>query len=177
MKRTIESFGKNCGFIKISSENKPRGLLFHALFSTAGKPSSEIVIDPRNGQIVHIKYYIFREKIMPTDHIPSLPECELRIHYPPEIHEKNYIAQLDGVFVPMISNDRIIVINTSCDIGRCSCYPVDEKNGVLFQGDRFAGIKMDEITDCELQALRSSNCLPEACAGTTDPSPRNEAGT
>ncbi len=156
-KRTIESMGTQLVLAKISMPVKPMGLLYHQLFERSGKPSLDIALDPKEGTVVYVNFILQDELLTCFNAAPATKNCELQFKLPTqEIAPNNYHHFSRAEFTVAICAEDLWILRKDIDLSLLECYPVDDKNLLLFQNGIFAGIVFEHLNEYELDQLHIS---------------------
>lgn len=159
--RIIESMGNQLVLTKISMPVKPLGLLYHQLFERNGKPSLDIALDPKEGTIVYVTFILQDDPLTHFNVAPVTRDCEIQFKLPTqEITTDNYHHFSRAEFIVAMCTKDLWILRKDIDTSLLECFPIDDKNKLLFKNGIFAGIVFEHLNDYELNQLHISgyNC-------------------
>ncbi|HMM19085.1 MAG TPA: hypothetical protein PKA10_00005 [Selenomonadales bacterium] len=156
--RKCESMGNGLLLVRLDIEPRTQSS-FHWLLENKRKPPFDIAINPQNGLISYLKFFLQDEKVKEQGctmqcgkyQVEGLPLFDLQ-----EFNEKNYQifeeGQLDAFY-----DGRNLCITTPDFVGY-RCLNLDEKNAILFdEKSFFVGVILKNLSEEEIGELMQAN--------------------
>lgn len=159
--RKIESMGEGLVFFEISTIDERVGQIFHLFYQDRRKPPLDIAINPDDGTIEYISYFIQDEMVENIKDIPPTinEDAEISI-YDGGFSERNPHIVIDGEFKFLKSENDIWILKDNIKETVLNAYKIDDSNRLLFLDNDFIGIIFKNLNAEEFQEIYNSKCLP-----------------
>lgn len=159
--RKIEGMSKGLLLFKVGAEIKQSGQNFHLLYEDKRKPPLDIAINPNNGTIEYITYFIQDEKILSEKLYNEIDYQEGTIIVEDEqfnIENKFYLI-VERKFDAIRDNNDILILSNSIHKEKLQAYKIDNMNYLLFSQSQFCGIVFKNILSEEWDEIINSQCV------------------
>ena len=158
--RKIESMGVGLVLFEVAAIDKRIGQNYHLFYEDKRKPPLDIAINPNDGTIEYISYFVQDEMINRTDVTPKIINDDMRISiYHNGFNEDNVNIIINGRFKFLKMESAIWVLRDDIEVSVLNAYSIDDSNSLLFSCDQFMGIIFKNINDEEIQEIHNSKCL------------------
>lgn len=158
--RKIESMGVGLVLFEVAAIDKRIGQNYHLFYEDKRKPPLDIAINPNDGTIEYISYFVQDEMINRTDVTPKIINDDMRISiYHNGFNEDNVNIIINGRFKFLKMESAIWVLRDDIEVSVLNAYSIDDSNSLLFSCDEFMGIIFKNINDEEIQEIHNSKCL------------------
>lgn len=158
--RKIESMGDGLVLFEISVVDKRVGQNYHLFFEDKRKLPLDIAINPDDGMIEYVSYFVQDEIINNISDIPVIINEGMGISIcNKDFNENNMNVTLDGKFKIWKSENAILILRD--DIEECvlNAYRINDSNNLLFLDDYFVGIEFKNLNQEEMIEIKNSKCL------------------
>lgn len=158
--RKIESMGEGLVLFEVAAIDKRIGKNYHLFYEDKRKPPLDIAINPNDGTIEYISYFVQDEMINRTDVTPKIINDDMRISiYHNGFNEDKVNIIINGRFKFLKLESAIWVLRDDIEASILNAYSIDDSNSLLFSCDEFMGIIFKNISDEEIQEIHNSKCL------------------
>lgn len=159
--RKIESMGNGLVLFEISVVEKRVGQNYHLFFEDKRKPPLDIAINPDDGMIEYISYFVQDEMINNIRDIPAIINKDTGISICNKYsNEDNMNIVANGSFRFWKSENTILVLKNDVEKLVLNAYRINDLNNLLFLGDDFVGIEFKNLNQEEISEIYNSKCLP-----------------
>ena len=121
------------------------------------KPPLDIAINPEDGMIEYISYFVQDEIINNISDTPVIIDEGMGISiYNQDFDENNMNVTVDGKFKFWKSEN---AIKDDIEERVLNAYRINDLNNLLFLGDDFVGIEFKNLNQEEMIEIKNSKCL------------------
>lgn len=158
--RKIESMGEGLVLFEISVVDKKVGQNYHLFYEDKCKPSLDIAINPDDGMIEYISYFVQDEMINNISDIPVIinEDVGMRICNK-DLNEDNMNVTVDGRFKFWKFENAILILKDDVEELVLNVYKINDLNDLLFLGEDFVGIEFKDLNQEEILEIYNSKCL------------------
>ncbi len=158
--RKIECMGEGLVLFEISVVDKRVGQNYHLFYEDKRKPPLDIAINPDDGMIEYISYFVQDEMINNISTIPVIINEDMGISIcNKDFNEDNMNVTIDGRFKFWKSANEIWILRDNIEESALNAYKINESNILLFLGDDFVGIEFKNLNEEEMLEIYNSKCL------------------
>lgn len=158
--RKIEGMGKGLVLFEISAVDKRVGQNYHLFYENKRKPPLDIAINPEDGTIEYISYFIQDEIKNNTSSIPVIETEDTGISiYDSDFNENNPNITKEGYFRFWKEKNTILILEDEIIEHELNAYKIDDSNDLLFSGEKFVGVQFKNLNQKEILEIQNSNCL------------------
>ena len=158
--RKIEGMGKGLVLFEISAVNKRIGQNYHLFYEDKRKPPLDIAINPEDGMIEYVSYFVQDEIITNISDIPVIINEDIGISiYNKKFNENNFDITLEEKFKFWRLENTILILKDGLKKTVLNAYSINDLNNLLFMGDYFVGIEFKSLNQMEIQELNNSECF------------------
>ena len=158
--RKIEGMGEGLVLFEISIVDKRIGQNYHLFYEDKRKPPLDIAINPEDGMIEYISYFVQDEIINNISDTPVIIDEGMGISiYNQDFDENNMNVTIDGKFKFWKSENAILVLKDDIEERVLNAYRINDLNNLLFLGDDFVGIEFKNLNQEEMIEIKNSKCL------------------
>jgi hypothetical protein len=158
--RKIEGMGEGLVLFEISVVDKRIGQNYHLFYEDKRKPPLDIAINPENGMIEYISYFVQDEMINNISDTPAIINEDMGICIcNKDFNENNMNVTVDGKFKFWKSGNAILILKDDIEEHVLNAYRIDDLNNLLFLEDDFVGIEFKNLNQEEMIEIKNSKCL------------------
>lgn len=158
--RKIEGMGEGLVLFEISVIDKRIGQNYHLFYEDKRKPPLDIAINPDDGTIEYISYFVQDEMINNISVVPQIENEDIGISICDKgFNENNMNVTLDGRFKFWKSENEIWILRDGIEESVLNAYKIDDLNSLLFVGNDFIGIVLKQINEKEILEIYNSKCV------------------
>ena len=155
-----EGMGEGLVLFEISVVDKRIGQNYHLFYEDKRKPPLDIAINPEDGMIEYISYFVQDEIINNISDTPVIIDEGMGISiYNQDFDENNMNVTVDGKFKFWKSENAILVLKDDIEERVLNAYRINDLNNLLFLGDDFVGIEFKNLNQEEMIEIKNSKCL------------------
>lgn len=159
--RKIEGMGEGLVLFEISVVDKRIGQNYHLFYEDKRKPPLDIAINPEDGMIEYISYFVQDEMINNISDTPVIINEGMGISIcNMDFNENNMNVTVDGRFKFWKSENAILILKDDIEHSVLNAYRINDLNNLLFLGDDFVGIEFKNLNQEEMIEIKNSKCLP-----------------
>ena len=159
--RKIEGMGEGLVLFEISVVHKRIGQNYHLFYEDKRKPPLDIAINPEDGMIEYISYFVQDEIINNMSDTPVIINEGMGISIcNKDFDENNMNVTVDGKFKFWKSENAILILKDDIEHSVLNAYRINDLNNLLFLGDDFVGIEFKNLNQEEMIEIKNSKCLP-----------------
>lgn len=152
--------GMGLVLFKISTIDRHVGQNYHLFFENNYKPPLDVAVNPEDGLIEYISYFIQDEKIDNMDIVPKIKNENIDIEFLKDMFiNDNMNITIKAKFKFWKFQNSIFILKENICEFEFDAYLVDELNCMLFLEDEFVGIQFKELTIEEFKEIQNSKCL------------------
>lgn len=155
--RSFQSFGESLALISIKQTNYSYGLKYHLIFQNGYKPPIDIAINPDNGVVQSVKFFIQNERIERNNRKIITTSANFFINIPETVDESNYMNEENALFRCWINENDIWIVRVEYFSDQIFSSAIDVNNYILHDNNRFLGLLIKNVTKKELAILLDSN--------------------
>ena len=123
------------------------------------KPPLDIAINPENGMIEYISYFVQDEKINNISNTPVIIDEGMGISiYNQDFDENNMNVTVDRKFKFWKPGNAILILKDDIEERVLNAYRINDLNNLLFLGDDFVGIEFKNWNQEEMIEIKNSKC-------------------
>lgn len=158
--RKIECMGEGLVLFEISVVDKRIGQNYHLFYADKRKPPLDIAINPEDGMIEYVSYFVQDEIINNISDIPVIINEGMGISMcNKDFNENNMNVTLDGKFKFWKSENAILILRDDIEERVLNAYRLNDLNNVLVLDDNFVGIEFKKLNQEEMMEIKNSKCL------------------
>lgn len=158
--RKIESMGEGLVLFEISVVDKRIGQNYHLFYEDKRKPPLDIAINPEDGIIEYISYFVQDEMINNIGNTPVIINEDVGISIcNKNFNENNTNVNVDGRFKFWKSENAILILKDNIEEQVLNAYRINDSNNLLFLGYDFVGIEFKNLNQEEIIEIKKSKCL------------------
>ena len=158
--RKIESMGKGLVMFKVLAVNRRMGQNYHLFYADKRKPPLDIAINPDDGAIEYISYFVQNEVIKDIDIDIEIINEYIGISIKNTAFNKNNVhITIEKNFLVMKSGEDIWILSENIDESVLTAYNINQLISLLFMDDEFYRVILKNLNESELQEIRNSKCL------------------
>ena len=158
--RKIEGMGEGLVLFEISVIDKRIGQNYHLFYEDKRKPPLDIAINPEDGMIEYVSYFVQDEIINNISDIPVIINEGMGISIcNKDFNENNMNVTLDGKFKFWKSENAILILRDDIEERVLNAYRINDLNNVLVLDDDFVGIEFKNLNQEEMMEIKNSKCL------------------
>lgn len=158
--RRIEGMGEGLVLFEISVVDKRIGHNYHLLYEDKRKPPLDIAINPEDGMVEYISYFVQDEIINNISSTPVIINEGMGISIcNKDFDENNMYVTVDGEFKFWKSENAILILKDDIEARVLNAFRIDDLNNLLFLGDEFVGIELKNLDQEEMIEIKNSKCL------------------
>ena len=158
--RKIEGMGEGLVLFEISAADKRIGQNYHLFYEDKRKPPLDIAINPEDGMIEYISYFVQDELINNISDIPAIINEGIGISISNEnFNENSMNVTVDGRFKFWKLENAILILKDDIKERVLNAYRINDLNNLLFLGDDFVGIELKNLNQEEMIEIMNSKCL------------------
>ena len=158
--RKIECMGEGLVLFEISVVDKRIGQNYHLFYEDKRKPPLDIAINPEDGMIEYVSYFVQDEIINNISDIPVIINEGMGISMcNKDFNENNMNVTLDGKFKFWKSENAILILRDDIEERVLNAYRINDLNNVLVLDDDFVGIEFKNLNQEEMMEIKNSKCL------------------
>lgn len=134
---------------------------YHLFYEDKRKPPLDIAINPEDGMIEYVSYFVQDEIINDIRDIPVIINEGMGISIcNKNFNENNTNVTVDGRFKFWKSENAILILKDDIEEGVLNAYRINDLNNLLVLGDDFVGIEFKNLNQEEMMKIKNSKCLP-----------------
>lgn len=158
--RNIEGMGEGLVLFKIVADERRIGQNYHLFYEDKCKPPLDIAINPDNGTIEYISYFIKDEKIQ-SEVINREIDYQkgIIIIEDERFDEKNVNIIYERKFNIIKNNNDIFILSDFVNGKKLQAYQIDALNYLLFYHNEFCGMILRDIINKEWNEILNSQCI------------------
>ena len=154
--RKIEGMGAGLVLFEISVVEKRIGQNYHLFYEDKRKPPLDIAINPEDGMIEYISYFVQDEIINNMSDTPVIINESMGISIcNKDFDENNMNVTVDGKFKFWKSENAILILKDDMEERVLNAYRINDLNNLLFQGDDFVGIEFKNLNQEEMIEIKN----------------------
>lgn len=158
--RKIECMGEGLILFEISVVDKRIGQNYHLFYEDKRKPPLDIAVNPVDGMIEYISYFVQDEMIGNINSIPVIVnECMGISICNKDFNEDNMNVTVDRKFKFWKSKNTILILKDDIEELVLSAYRINDLNSLLFLEDDFVGVELKNLNQEEILEIYNSKCL------------------
>lgn len=158
--RKIEGMGEGLVLFEVSALEKRVGQNYHLFYADKRKPPLDIAINPSDGTIEYISYFVQDEMIKCNSIKNEIINNGVGISITHEnFSENNVHITVESNFEFTKSENDIWILRTDIGNSILTEYEINELNGLLFANNQFCGVILKNLSEEEIQEIENSNCL------------------
>lgn len=159
--RKIECMGEGLVLFEISVVDRRIRQNYHLFYEDKRKPPLDIAINPEDGMIEYVSYFVQDEIINDISDIPVIINEGMGISIcNKNFNENNMNVTVDGRFKFWKSENAILILKDDIEEGVLNAYRINDLNNLLVLGDDFVGIEFKNLNQEEMMEIKNSKCLP-----------------
>ena len=159
--RKIECMGERLVLFEISVVDKRIRQNYHLFYEDKRKPPLDIAINPEDGMIEYVSYFVQDEIINDISDIPVIINEGMGISIcNKDFNENNMNVTVDRRFKFWKSENAILILKDDIEEGVLNAYRINDLNNLLVLGDDFVGIEFKNLNQEEMMEIKNSKCLP-----------------
>lgn len=152
--------GEGLVLFEISVVDKKVGQNYHLFYEDKCKPPLDIAINPDDGMIEYISYFVQDEMINNISDTPIIINEGIGISICNKaFNENNMNVTVDGRFKFWKSENAIFILKDDIEEHVLKAYRINDLNNLLFLGDDFVGIEFKNLNQEEIIEIKNSKCL------------------
>ena len=133
---------------------------YHLFYEDKRKPPLDIAINPEDGMIEYISYFVQDEIINNISDTPVIINEGMGISIcNKDFNENNMNVTVDGKFKFWKSENAILILKDNIEERVLNAYRINDLNNLLFLGDDFVGIEFKNLNQEEMIEIKNSKCL------------------
>ena len=159
--RGIEGMGTGLVLLKVYSKEKRYGMNYHYFFEDNRKPPLDLAINPDDGMIEYISFFVQDELVEKREMKESFSIIDANVEFDissfnDEINNKVFEEKFE-LFID--SNGNLWCLKNIGDIS-INAYLIDYNNYILFdENNEFLGVLMKDLNHKELEQFVESDCI------------------
>ena len=159
--RGIEGMGTGLVLLKVYSKEKRYGMNYHYFFEDNRKPPLDLAINPDDGMIEYISFFVQDELVEKREMKESFSIIDANVEFDissfnDEINNKVFEEKFE-LFID--SNGNLWCLKNIWDIS-INAYLIDYNNYILFdENNEFLGVLMKDLNHKELEQFVESDCI------------------
>ena len=158
--RKIECMGEGLVLFEISVVDRRIRQNYHLFYEDKRKPPLDIAINPEDGMIEYISYFVQDEIINNISDTPVIIDEGMGISIcNQDFNENNMYVTVDGKFKFWKSGNAILILKDDIEERVLNAYRINDLNNLLFLGDDFVGIEFKNLNQEEMIEIKNSKCL------------------
>lgn len=158
--RKIEGMGEGLVLFEVSSLEKRLGQNYHLFYADKRKPPFDIAINPSDGTIEYVSYFVQDEMIKCNSKKNEIINNGVGISITHEdFNENNVHITVESEFKFTKSENNIWILRKDIDNSVLTEYGLNESNALLFLKDEFCGMILRNLNERETNELYNSKCL------------------
>ena len=159
--RKTECMGEGLVLFEISVVDRRIRQNYHLFYEDKRKPPLDIAINPEDGMIEYVSYFVQDEIINDISDIPVIINEGMGISIcNKNFNENNMNVTVDGRFKFWKSENAILILKDDIEEGVLNAYRINDLNNLLVLGDDFVGIEFKNLNQEEMMEIKNSKCLP-----------------
>ncbi len=152
--------GEGLILFEISVVDKRIGQNYHLFYEDKRKPPLDIAINPEDGMIEYVSYFVQDEIINNNSDIPVIINEGMGISIcNKDFNENNMNVIVDGKFKFWKSENAILILRDDIEERVLNAYRLNDLNNVLVLDDNFVGIEFKKLNQEEMMEIKNSKCL------------------
>lgn len=152
--------GEGLILFEISVVDKRIGQNYHLFYEDKRKPPLDIAINPEDGMIEYVSYFVQDEIINNNSDIPVIINEGMGISIcNKDFNENNMNVIVDGKFKFWKSENAILILRDDIEERVLNSYRLNDLNNVLVLDDNFVGIEFKKLNQEEMMEIKNSKCL------------------
>ena len=152
--------GEGLVLFEISVVDKRIGQNYHLFYEDKRKPPLDIAINPEDGMIEYVSYFVQDEIINNISDITVIINEGMGISMcNKDFNENNMNVTLDGKFKFWKSENAILILRDDIEELVLNAYRINDLNNVLVLDDDFVGIEFKNLNQEEMMEIKNSKCL------------------
>lgn len=152
--------GEGLILFEISVVDKRIGQNYHLFYEDKRKPPLDIAINPEDGMIEYVSYFVQDEIINNNSDIPVIINEGMGISIcNKDFNENNMNVIVDGKFKFWKSENAILILRDDIEERVLNAYRLNDLNNVLVLDDNFIGIEFKKLNQEEMMEIKNSKCL------------------
>lgn len=144
--RKIEGMGEGIVLFGISVVDERVGQNYHLFYEDKRKPPLDIALNPDDGMIEYISYFVQDEMINNISAIPVIINEDMGISIcNKDFNENNMNVSVDGRFKIWKSENERLILKNDIEELVLNAYRVNDSNNLLLLGEDFVGIQLKNL--------------------------------
>lgn len=152
--------GEGLVLFEISVVDKRIGQNYHLFYEDKRKPPLDIAINPEDGMIEYVSYFVQDEIINNNSDTPVIINEGMGISIcNKDFNENNMNVIVDEKFKFWKSENAILILRDDIEERVLNAYRLNDLNNVLVLDDNFVGIEFKKLNQEEMMEIKNSKCL------------------